>query len=297
MDHQRRLWIALGTGLAATLLWQLPVMLPLKLLVVLVHEAWHGFAALTSGALLNQMDITLDEWGETMVSGLTSSTGFLWTVSAGYLGSALTGALLLNRGLAGRNVRLTLIAFALLLGYMTYLFTTPGSTAFFTGLGWAAVLLLVCGGGEVIGELCLVVLGTLFAWYCVFDLFDFTRDVLQTDAGILARFIVANEWPLLGAWPVSTLAVLASICWVAVMLTVLTLSVRHAMLDRLPGPPVASEPEFETEAGFPGEVTPEVQDWLLKNGFGLDGRPLPLELVDSPYARLMPGELSSHEDP
>ncbi|MCB1323790.1 MAG: M50 family metallopeptidase [Spirochaetales bacterium] len=294
MDHQRRLWICLGTGLAATLLWQFPIILPLKLLVVLVHETWHGFAALSSGALLSQMDITLDEWGETMVTGLTSTTGFVWTVSAGYLGSALTGAVLLNRGLAGRNVRLTLIAFSMLLGYMTYLFTAPGSTAFFTGLGWAAVLLLVCGGGEMIGEVCLVALGTLFAWYCVFDLFDFTRDVLQTDAGILARYIVASEWPVLGAWPVGTLAVLASIFWVAVMLTVLGLSVRHAMLDRLPGPPVAAEPE--PEPTFPGEVTPEVQDWLLKNGFGLDGRPLPLELVDSPYARLTPGEVGPHED-
>ena len=123
-----RFWIPVITGLLATLLWNYSFLYPLKLLIVLVHEMWHGMAALVAGANLDEIVINLHESGETRVSGLYSQSGFILSVSAGYIGSTLTGALLVNRGLMGSLERVTLLTLAFILSYMSILFTVTPDT-------------------------------------------------------------------------------------------------------------------------------------------------------------------------
>ena len=166
-----RLWIVLGTGVGITLFWEW--ILPVKLLVVLVHEIWHGAAALLSGAVLDQIDVNLAESGETLVSGLYSTSGFVFSVSAGYLGTALVGGLLLARGLVGEWERVAVFAFGGLLLYMSYLFANIGSVAFYAGIGWGVGWILLGLLGRLSARLTLLVFGTIFLWYCFYDLFDF----------------------------------------------------------------------------------------------------------------------------
>lgn len=275
-----RLWAVLGIGLLATILWDSPLLLPLKLLIVLVHEIWHGLAAVLSGAFLTNITVNFAEWGETSVSGLYSSSGFIFTVSAGYIGTALVGGILLNRGLMGRLERIGLGAFAGLLFYMSYLFTVVDTTAFYTGMGWSLFLMLPIVFGRRVSRYMLIVLGTAFIWYSVYDIFDFTRDVTSTDAGILARYIFSKDW-LTQSDPVA-LSVYISIIWTACMLLLVGLTLWPA-LSHYTTPVVTSEtpaPVEPTTPEFPAEITPEVQEWFLANGFGLDGRPLPPELLD-----------------
>jgi hypothetical protein len=275
-----RLWIVLGTGIAISLFWEW--ILPVKLLVVLVHEMWHGVAALLSGAVLDQIDVNLAESGETLVSGLYSMPGFLFSVSAGYVGTALVGALLLARGLAGQWERVCLLIFAGLLMYMSYLFSSAGSVAFYAGLGWSVGLVLLGLLGRLSARLTLLVFGTIFLWYCFYDLFDFTRDIHRTDAGILARYIQARRWPLPGQWGDGELAAAISVIWCLAMFAILAAVLGPVLREMLGATPTAAPDTAPAEVGlpaFPGEVTPDVQEWLLMNGFGLDGRPLPPELL------------------
>lgn len=279
-----RLWLVLGTGLAITLLWEW--ILPLKLLVVLVHEIWHGVAALLSGAVLDQIDVNLAESGETLVSGLHTTSGFVFSVSAGYIGTAMVGALLLARGLRGQWERTALAIFAVLLLYMSYLFANPASIAFYAGIGWSLGLLLLAVLGALPARLALLILGTVFVWYCFFDLFDFTRDIERTDAGILARYILANDWPGFADSDPITLASGISVVWCFLMFGMLAIFLGPVLGEMTASTPVPPAPEPTTEEGlaYPGEPTPEVQEWLLANGFGLDGRPLPPELLESPLS-------------
>lgn len=280
-----RLWLVLGTGLVITLLWEW--ILPLKLLVVLVHEIWHGVAALLSGAVLDQIDVNLAESGETLVSGLHTTSGFVFSVSAGYIGTAMVGAMLLARGLRGEWERTALAIFAGLLLYMSYLFANPASVAFYAGIGWSLGLLVLAMLGALPARLALLVLGTVFVWYCFFDLFDFTRDIERTDAGILARYILANDWPGFADSDPISLASGVSIIWCFLMFGMLAIFLGPVLREMTASTPVPPAPPAEDElAGFadgmayPGEPTPEVQEWLLANGFGLDGRPLPPELLE-----------------
>ena len=285
-----RLWVVLGTGVAITLFWEW--ILPVKLLVVLVHEIWHGVAALMSGAVLDQIDVTLSESGETLVSGLYSTSGFLFSVSAGYIGTALVGGLLLARGLAGQWERVSLFLFAFALLYMSFLFSRVDSHGFYTGMGWAVGLILLGLLGRLSARLVLLVLGTIFVWYCFFDLFDFTRDIERTDAGILARYIQANQWPVFGEWNVGALASATSIVWCFCMFGVLAATLGPVLSTMMRGTPVPPPPEPAAVPGppeFPGEMTPDVQEWLLHNGFGLDGRPLPPELLEEPPVSMNSG--------
>jgi len=254
-----------GSGLLATLLWDSPLLTPLKWITVLVHEMWHGGASMLAGAHLDRIVLHASESGETFVTGLTSATGFAIAVSSGYLGSTATGALLLNRGLSGRFERLTLFIFASVLFYMSFLFTEPGSLAYFTGMGWAALLILMAPL-RTTARYTLIIIGTLFVWYCLYDMFDFARDIRKTDAGILAAYLEKTGRVSGGSetW----------ICfiWLTSML-VLLFFILKPVLRKAPSPP-APVPVFEPNPQFPGAITPEVQEWFLMNGFDPEGRPL-----------------------
>ena len=190
-----RVLFILFTALFASLLWDTSLLLPFKLLTVLVHEIWHGFIAMLGGARLEEIHIDLREGGETVLSQLYSKTFLYLTISAGYLGSAFTGGLLAHRGLTGiSGERASLLIFSACLGYMSWLFTSPGSLAFFVGIGWCIFLLLASCGGKVFARYLLLFLGTLFVWYAFYDLLDFTIETKESDAAILASYMIQEEW-------------------------------------------------------------------------------------------------------
>ena len=208
-----RFIILLSCGLFATMTWNLPVLYPIKLLVVLVHEIWHGLTALISGGSIERINLGTEENGETIIYGLKSFYGYIASVSAGYLGSAFTGAIMLNRGLAGSMERFTLFIFTILLGYMTFLFTEPGSIAFYTGSASSLVLFIASGAGNIISRYVIIALGTIFIWYSIYDLFDFTGNIQNTDAAYLAQYLIKNHIPLFYGHDVLRGARVISIIW------------------------------------------------------------------------------------
>lgn len=263
------IWIALAAALGLTVLWDSTMILPFKLLVVLFHEMWHGLASLAFGARVERIILHPGETGETLVTGLRGGWGVALSVSAGYLGSALTGAVLLRRGLLESFERTALAVFAGLTLYMTSLYCAPGSLAFTTGIGWSLALLFACVLGERYARIAVLIVGTMFLWYSFFDLFDFTRDVKRTDAGILARFLKSKADI---AVSVTGLSAVISVLWTAAMLAMLyyllgTIIIQHAakpaaeppqtapgpmgpLADPLQGPPLpAAEPGSQPAPG------------------------------------------------
>jgi hypothetical protein len=76
---------------ALWLLWNTPIIYPLKIFVVLLHEISHGVVAVATGGAIERIVITPDEGGLCQCSG---GSPFL-ILSAGYLGSLGWGALIL----------------------------------------------------------------------------------------------------------------------------------------------------------------------------------------------------------
>lgn len=269
------IWIVPVTGLLATLFWDGLLVLPAKLLTVFVHEIGHAVAAMAVGAQVEKIVITLGESGETIVKNLSGVPAFTVAVSAGYFGSALVGAALLNRGLAARMERMTLLAFSIGLAYVSVLFTEGAGTAFLTGIGWALAFLVPVALGRNAARATLLVVGTLLLWYCFFDLFDFAGPGGRTDADILADFLARQR--VIAPDSVVAASRTAAATWAVGMALGLYLLLRGPILQGSAAAAPRAEEAAASEAeqtGFPGELTEEVELWLMERGLGADGQPL-----------------------
>ncbi|KAJ1750989.1 hypothetical protein LPJ79_002479 [Coemansia sp. RSA 1821] len=98
-DEQRTILIVIGVyALGILVLWNIPyinmILLPFKLVTVALHEFSHAAAGLCTGARIKSITIDPDE------GGLTRMNGGKWccVMPAGYLGSALLGALMVFAG-------------------------------------------------------------------------------------------------------------------------------------------------------------------------------------------------------
>ena len=91
------------TGLVF-LLWKTPVVLPLKILVVFMHELSHGLAAILTGGAVERISLSVQQGGHAVTRGGNSFA----ILSAGYLGSLLIGMAFLMIALRTRADRIVL---------------------------------------------------------------------------------------------------------------------------------------------------------------------------------------------
>ena len=93
MFETRISWTIRIASLAAALfiLWESPLLVPLRVLIIFFHEIFHAAAAFVTGGGVNGIEITLYK------TGLTSLYGGIPVVvfSAGYVGTALLGSMLI----------------------------------------------------------------------------------------------------------------------------------------------------------------------------------------------------------
>jgi hypothetical protein len=195
---------------ALWMLWDTPVLYPLKLLVVLFHEVSHALAAVATGGEIREIAVTADQGGWCDCPG---GNAFL-TLSAGYLGSLAWGALLVESATGPGRLRqgvlagLGLLLGVLTLGYVRRPLTLLLGLAAGGGLLWAALRLRAEGRKWV-----LAVLGTVS---CLYALLDVKSDVLErpgaaSDASALAALtgIPTLVWGVL--WILVSVAVVAGL--------------------------------------------------------------------------------------
>ena len=166
-------------------LWWSPVIYPVKLFVVLLHEAGHAAAAVATGGVVQRIVVTPDQGGICYCPG---GNAFL-TLSAGYLGSMLFGALILLLARArrpGPRDATTLIGVAVLV--LTALYVRNAFGILFGALFGAAMVAMRAAGRRVH----VVALTALGLTSCLYALLDIKSDVLDrpylnSDARMLAQ--------------------------------------------------------------------------------------------------------------
>ena len=187
-------------------LWQTPVITPLKILIVFLHEISHGVAAWLTGGEVVSISVSPRQGGLTTTRG-----GNLFVIfSAGYVGSLLIGVLVFLIALkskADRGLMAVLGAATLLISafYIREWF----ALGFSVGLG---ILMLASARylPHSINDLALRVIGLTSMIYVPFDIFSDTiaRSGERSDAYMLAeRFGGATViWG--GLWLAISLAVI-----------------------------------------------------------------------------------------
>ena len=204
--------VALGAALLVA--WRLPyadaVAYPFRLFATFVHELSHGLAAVATGGRFDRFLVHADLSGTAWSAG-----GIRWIVaSAGYVGSALAGNVLIV--LAARRVssRGLLVAIGLALA-LACLFFVRNAFGLATGLALAVALVLagwrLGAGWRDAFLLVLAVQLVLDGFNSLLDLVVLSGDAsVHTDARTLAELsgLPAILWALL--WSALSLAMLVA---------------------------------------------------------------------------------------
>lgn len=207
----RKLVLLLGCVLAGALLWDQPALLPLKLLVVMMHETGHAVASLLVGGSVDQVTLVADQSGACLSRLPAGVFRQVVVYSAGYLGSTLAGGVLILATYRLRLGRWVLGGASAWLVVMGVLYVRDAFTLAFCA-GMAVVLGLAARflpEGGVAGLN--LFLAAFSALYAVRDLKDDLWDSTvraRSDAALLAdlTYIPALVWAVL--WTLGSLGLL-----------------------------------------------------------------------------------------
>jgi len=212
----RQHWQILALIALVFLLWNTPVLVPLKILIVFFHELSHGLAAVLSGGSIESISISPQQGGLTITRG---GSPFLIT-SAGYLGSLLMGAFVFLMAIKSRADRFVMAALG---GAMLLVAALYMREVFALGFALVAGLAMLASAKYLkpsLNDAALRVIGLTSMIYVPFDILSDTilRSGLRSDAYNLAQQ-VGGPTILWGA------------IWLAISLTVVFYVLKHGLRD------------------------------------------------------------------
>jgi hypothetical protein len=200
-------WLLRNGSIAVVLLvfWDTVLVRPLRVLVVLLHEIFHALAALVTGGGVNTIEVISHR------TGLTSLYGGLPAVvySAGYLGTAFIGAVLLGSTYRWPVKRSLYLGIGIMLVVNTLFFVrNPFGwmyglvsglfflTLFFIEFPFSAYVM------DLIGVLCVV---DVF-----YDLTGFFLAFSRNDAAILSRIVGLPYYVILVVWTLAAVVMVGA---------------------------------------------------------------------------------------
>jgi len=185
----RKLRFLLGFGLffgALWFLWNTPVIYPLKIFVVLLHEVSHAMAVVATGGHIEAITLDPYQGGATYFTG---GSAFL-ALSAGYLGSLLWGGLMFSAAQT-RWVRTDWVngAIGVAVILLTVFFVRSGFGIVFGIFFGAAMVAVSRNVGATWNRRLLLTLGLTSALYAILDIKSdvLDRPELHSDAYMLAE--------------------------------------------------------------------------------------------------------------
>ncbi len=197
-------WQLLALIALVAALWNTPAILPLKILVVFLHELSHGLAAWITGGEVISFDITPDQGG----TAWTRGGNRIAILSAGYLGSLFFGAALLFAGLNTRADRAIAAALGLGLIAITLIYMRGLFPMGFGLAAGAALLAIARFLPHEASDLVLRLIGLTSLIYVPLDIFSDTiaRAHLRSDAAMLAEELGGGTRLWGGLWLTISLA-------------------------------------------------------------------------------------------
>lgn len=200
-------WHLLALLVVIFALWRTPVVLPLKLLVVFLHEVSHALATLLTGGSVESLTLSPDQGGMVISRG---GNRFV-TLSAGYLGSLLIGVALFVIAVRTQLDRALLALLGALLLTVSLIYVRDLFALAFGIATGAAMLAAARYLPRDACDLVLRVIGLASMIYVPYDIFSDTiaRAHLQSDAWMLAQEFGGPTLFWGGLWLVISLGAIA----------------------------------------------------------------------------------------
>jgi len=209
--------------IAVWILWDTPIVYPVKIFVVCLHELGHALAALLTGGQVVSIQIFPDE------GGLTTTRGGwpLIILSAGYVGSLLAGGVLLYLSSQRHWGRRLMLALAVLLVLSTLLFFRNGFAVLY-GLFIAAAMFLSAYRLPV--QVNFYIVRFIAVASCLYAILDIRSDLFS---GIPARVGAVNDAVALSQLT-GLPAIFWAVLWMAVSLIMLAFFLNSSLRLREP---------------------------------------------------------------
>jgi hypothetical protein len=197
---------------SALFLWNTPVVYPVKIFTVLLHELSHELAAILTGGHLVKIDLSGNQ------SGLATTRGgwpFL-VLSAGYLGSMLWGGLILVIASRTRLDKLLSAAIGIAVIAISILFIRTTFGLLFGFAFGTAMFVVGFFTPTFVNGIVLKFLGLTSILYAVIDIKDdlFMRTVRDSDASRMAQVSFGTPFMWGVVWIV--LAIVAAVFFIGV---------------------------------------------------------------------------------
>jgi len=193
-------------SVAIFFLWDFKILLPLKLIVVALHEFSHASAAWLTCGSVESIEVHGDEGGVTKTRGGNR----FFILSAGYLGSAFYGMIFViaSSDYYGVQVVAGLLAIALIIStILARNKTLVALTIFFLLLiagFWACTILTAFNGLRFV----ILLIGVMSGFFSIYDVYSdlLARRVNESDATMLANYTHTSSrcWGFL--WAVISIA-------------------------------------------------------------------------------------------
>ena len=209
-----RYWLPLLLTVVAYALWATPLLFPLRMLVVFLHELSHGLAAILTGGRIVRIELSAAEGGLCVTQG-----GWRFVVlSAGYLGSLAWGVALLFGGARRRGHSALLAGVGLLLLGVTLVYVRSAFGFVYGVVTGTALLLAGRKLPQAASQVLLTMLGVVSCLYAVWDIASDTllRQIPASDASALGHLtgipgpvwgvmwitlaVATTVWALRSAW-------------------------------------------------------------------------------------------------
>lgn len=178
-------WQLMTITLLIFVAWNTPIVLPLKFLVIYMHELAHGLAAILTGGSIVEISLSPQQGGFAITRG---GSRFL-ILTAGYLGSMLIGAALFLIALRTKADRLVMGLFGIIMLLVTVFYVRELFPMIFCSVTSVAMLAAARFLSREINDMALRVIGLTSLIYVPYDIFDDTiaRSGLRSDAYMLAE--------------------------------------------------------------------------------------------------------------
>jgi hypothetical protein len=180
----KKIYYLIGLTVLIIVLWNLPVLYPLKLLVVFFHESSHALATILTGGEVTQMVIVPEQGGYVMSRG---GNRFI-VLNSGYLGSLLWGAFIFLWAARSKSDKTAMTILGIIVGLLTLWFV---SNLFALGFGILTGIGMIVSGRYLsprVNDFILHIIGLTGMIYAPLDIFSDTidRSHLISDASMLA---------------------------------------------------------------------------------------------------------------
>ncbi|QPJ65514.1 MAG: M50 family metallopeptidase [Candidatus Nitrohelix vancouverensis] len=166
-------------------LWESPVLVPLKLLVVFFHESSHALMAVATGGEVSSLVVNSDQGGHVIARG---GSRFL-TLSAGYLGSLCWGMAIFLASTRTRMDKSLMMGLGVAILVIAVLYVRNLFGLGFSLLAGGGMIFISRQASEAVNDFVLRLIGLTNMMYAPLDIYSDTvaRSHLRSDARMLAE--------------------------------------------------------------------------------------------------------------